>query len=79
MSEFTKSYESLKGTLVRTVIYTIGHFIIAAACVMYLTGAPIHLALTDAFVEPILNGLWFFILDRMWTSKHEKYSNTNTR
>ena len=69
MSEFTKSYESLKGTLFRTAIYTIGHFIIAAGCVMYLTGAPLHLALTDAVVEPILNGVWFFILDRLWTSK----------
>lgn len=67
MSEFTLSYNALKGTLLRTLIYTIGHFFIAAACVMYFTGASFYIALTDAVVEPILNGVWFFILDRMWT------------
>jgi len=23
-------------------------------------------ALTDAIVEPLLNGVWYFILDRLW-------------
>jgi len=69
MIELIGSYKSLKGTLLRTGIYTIGHFFIAAACVMYFTGAPWWIALTDAIVEPLLNGLWFFILDRMWISK----------
>lgn len=69
MSEFTDSYSSFKGSLFRTIIYTIGHFIIAAGCVMYFTGAPLYIALTDAIVEPILNGVWFFILDRLWTTK----------
>jgi len=69
MSEFTKSYNTLKGTLLRTGIYTIGHFLIAAACVMYFTGAPFYIALTDAIVEPLLNAVWFFVLDRLWTAK----------
>ena len=71
MSEFTKSYESFKGSILRTIIYTIGHFIIAAGCVMYFTGAPLLLALTDTVVEPILNGVWFFVLDRTWTAQNE--------
>jgi len=71
MSELTGSYKSLKGTLLRTLIYTIGHFFIAAACVMFFTGAPWWIALTDAIVEPLLNGLWFFVLDRMWTAKND--------
>lgn len=69
MSEFTKSYNTLKGTLLRTGIYTIGHFLIAAACVMYFTGAPFYIALTDAVVEPLLNAVWFFVLDRLWSAK----------
>ena len=56
----------MKGSLLRTAIYTIGHFLIAAACVMYFTGAEFWLAVTDAIVEPLLNAVWFFIRDRLW-------------
>ena len=66
--EIVNSYKTLKGTLFRTMVYTIGHFLIAAACVMYFTDADIFIAMTDAVVEPILNAVWFFILDRMWVT-----------
>ena len=69
MIEFTSSYKALKGTILRTSIYTIGHFLIAAACVMYFTGAPFYIAVTNAIVEPLLNAVWFFILDRLWIAK----------
>ena len=69
MNEFLNSYKVLKGTLLRTVIYTVGHFLIAAACVMYFTGADFSSAITDAIVEPLINALWYFILDRMWVTK----------
>jgi len=72
MNEFLNSYRVLRGTLLRTVIYTIGHFIIAATCVMYFTGADFTASLTDAIVEPILNGVWYFVLDRLWVSKKEE-------
>jgi len=68
-NEFLNSYNVLKGTLLRTVIYTLGHFLIAAGCVMYFTGADFDSAITDAIVEPILNGVWYFVLDRLWVSK----------
>ena len=55
-----------KGTLLRTVIYTIGHFFIAAACVMYFTGASFDAAITDAIVEPLINGVWYFLLDKFF-------------
>ncbi len=67
MNEFLNSYKALKGTLTRTVIYTLGHFLIAAGCVVYFTGAEFTAAITDAIVEPILNGVWYFVLDRLWT------------
>jgi len=64
--EIINSYKALKGSLFRTLIYTIGHFIIAATCVMYITGADFATAMTDAIVEPLLNAVWFFVLDRLW-------------
>ena len=63
-------YESNRGTIIRTVIYTIGHFIIAASCVMYFTGAEFSAAITDAIVEPLLNSVWYFVLDKYWASKY---------
>ena len=60
---------SMGGTLLRTVVYTIGHFIISAACVMYFTGASFDEAITNAIVEPLLNGVWYFVLDKCWNSK----------
>ena len=72
MNEFFNSYKVLKGTLLRTLVYTLGHFLIAAACVMYFTGADFISSVTDAVVEPIINGVWFFILDQ--TMPNLRYS-----
>lgn len=72
INEFLSSYKALKGTLLRTLIYTMGHFIIAAACVMYFTGADFQSAITDAVVEPILNGVWYFVLDGLWITKKDR-------
>lgn len=63
-----KKMKNLKGSLLRTGIYTAGHFLIAAFCVMYITGASFWLAVTDAVVEPLINAVWFFVLDRLWIS-----------
>ncbi|MDA8541173.1 DUF2061 domain-containing protein [Gammaproteobacteria bacterium] len=63
-------YEANRGTIIRTIIYTIGHFIIAASCVMYFTGADFSAAITDAIVEPLLNSVWYFVLDKYWASKY---------
>tara|TARA_Y100001937_G_scaffold92550_1_gene125332 strand:- start:97 stop:318 length:222 start_codon:yes stop_codon:yes gene_type:complete len=48
------------------VVYTIGHMIIAIACVMIITGASIELATIDAIVEPMINGIWFYVLHETW-------------
>ena len=63
-------YEANRRTIIRTVIYTMGHFIIAASCVMYFTGAEFSAAITDAIVEPLLNSVWYFVLDKYWASKY---------
>ena len=72
MTEFTQSYTTFKGTILRTIIYTIGHFIIAASTTMYFTGADIWSAITNAIVEPLLNAVWYFILDAIWIRKAVK-------
>ena len=58
-----------KGSLLRTLVYTIGHFLIAIVCLMLIADVSFLIALTDAIVEPIANSIWYFILDKFWASK----------
>ena len=62
-------YSNNKGSLLRTVIYTIGHFVIAITVLMFVADVSFMIALTDAIVEPIANSIWYFILDKWGTSK----------
>ena len=59
-------------SLLLTVIYTIGHFIIAVTCVTLITGASLELATIDALVEPTINAFWFYLL-------HKAYSNFKSK
>ena len=80
MTEFTKGmykvvngfYQENKGSLARTIIYTIGHFIIAITVLMSIANVSFYIALTDAIVEPLANSIWYFILDKWWASKQKK-------
>tara|TARA_E500000318_G_scaffold29510_1_gene29419 strand:+ start:1251 stop:1490 length:240 start_codon:yes stop_codon:yes gene_type:complete len=56
-------------TFARTVVYTLGHILIAATCNYFITGAQFHLATVDAIVEPLINGFWYYILDKTWSRK----------
>ena len=62
----TLKYYFKLDSLLLTVVYTIGHMVIAVVCVMVITKASFELAMTDAFIEPIINGVWFFILHSLW-------------
>ena len=64
-----KIYSNNKGSILRTIIYTIGHFAIAITVLMLVADVSFSIALTDAIVEPIANSVWYFILDKWWTSK----------
>ena len=69
----TKSiYDSNKGSILRTIIYTIGHFAIAITVLMLVADVSFGVALTDAIVEPIANSVWYFILDKWWASRSKK-------
>ena len=62
-------YQNNKGSLLRTVIYTIGHFAIAITVLMLVADVSFIIALTDAIVEPLANAVWYFLLDKFWASK----------
>ena len=65
-------YKNNKGSILRTIVYTIGHFIIAISVLMLVAEVSFTVAITDAIVEPIVNSIWYFILDKWWTSKSKK-------
>ena len=77
MTELTKGifevsknvYKSNKGSILRTIVYTIGHFAIAITVLMLVADVSFAIALTDAIVEPIANSVWYFVLDKWWASK----------
>ena len=62
-------YSNNKGSILRTIIYTIGHFAIAITVLMLIADVPFSIALTDAIVEPIANSIWYFVLDKWWASR----------
>ena len=77
MVEFTQGiysaakniYSNNRGSILRTIIYTIGHFAIAIIVLMSIAEVSFMVALTDAIVEPLDNAVWYFVLDKFWASK----------
>ena len=62
-------YSNNKGSILRTIVYTIGHFAIAITVLMLIADVSFMVALTDAIVEPLANAVWYFLLDKFWASK----------
>jgi len=62
-------YKNNKGSILRTIVYTLGHFAIAIIVLMSIADVPFSVALTDAIVEPLANAVWYFMLDKFWASK----------
>ena len=62
-------YENNKGSILRTIIYTIGHFAIAITVLILVADVSFMVAMTDAIVEPIANSVWYFVLDKWWASR----------
>ena len=65
-------YKSNRGSILRTIIYTIGHFAIAIIVLMSVADVSFMIALTDAIVEPLANAVWYFFLDKFWASKMKR-------
>ena len=62
-------FDNNKGSIIRTLVYTIGHFAIAIIVLMLIADVSFMIALTDAIVEPLANAIWYFILDKWWASR----------
>jgi len=62
-------YSKNRGSILRTIIYTFGHFLIAITCLMLIVDVSFGVAVTDAIVEPLANSVWYFVLDKWWASK----------
>ena len=65
-------YANNKGSILRTIVYTVGHFAIAITVLMLIADVSFAIALTDAIVEPLANSVWYFVLDKWWASKSKK-------
>tara|TARA_B100000424_G_C22793856_1_gene426211 strand:+ start:174 stop:395 length:222 start_codon:yes stop_codon:yes gene_type:complete len=70
MSEFTKGIWTIfkNESLTLALIYTFGHIMISMAVVKTMTGANIWEAGAVALIEPSINGIWFYVLHRVWRS-----------
>lgn len=53
-------------SLTLALVYTFGHIIIAMNVVYWMTGADLFEAGVVAFVEPMFNGVWFYVLHKLW-------------
>ena len=69
MTEFTNGiFKTIASTSAgRALVYTLGHIIIAMSVVSIVTGASLFEAGVVALVEPTLNGVWYYALDKMWS------------
>ena len=47
-----------------SIVYTVGHVVIAWACATIIFQTSFLLASADAIIEPIINGFWFFLLHK---------------
>tara|TARA_B100001250_G_C19298095_1_gene570579 strand:+ start:36 stop:257 length:222 start_codon:yes stop_codon:yes gene_type:complete len=58
--------ELMDSSLFLSIIYTLGHIIIAMTCNTLITGANLNLAALDALIEPCINGVWFYVLHKLY-------------
>jgi len=65
-------YKNNKGSILRTAVYTVGHFIIAITVLILVADVSFLVAITDAIVEPLANAVWYFILDKWWSNRFKK-------
>ena len=68
--EFTNGiFKTLTGTSIgRALIYTLGHIFIAMTVVRIVTDASLWEAGAVALIEPLINGFWYYLLDKMWSN-----------
>ena len=53
-------------SLVFTLVFSVGHVLIAATVVYVITGATLFESGLVALVEPSINAVWLYILHSLW-------------
>lgn len=73
MSEFTTGIWNIfkRNSFILALVYTIGHVIIAMTVVKIMTGSSIWEAGMVALIEPTINGVWFYVLHKLWTNVND--------
>jgi uncharacterized membrane protein len=61
---------SASATTIRTIVFTVGHFLIDFYVISTITGASPSEATLASLVAPALNGIWFWLIDRWWSQRH---------
>ena len=72
MTEFTHGIQGALKKLVTgssiglAVTYTLGHIVIVMTVVSVMTGASLWEAGAVALIEPSINGVWFYVLHKVY-------------
>ena len=72
MTEFTHGIQGAVKKLISAsslglaLVYTLGHIIIAMTVVSVMTGASLWEAGAVALIEPSINGVWFYVLHKVY-------------
>ena len=69
---YYESYFVITTSIGRACIYTCGHIIIAMNVVYWLTGASLLESGIVALLEPCINGCWYYLLDKLWTTQGDR-------
>ena len=69
MTEFTSGIFKIiiSSSFGRALIYTLGHIVISMIVVSVITNASLFEAGLVALIEPTINGLWYYRLDKLWS------------
>ncbi len=59
-------------SLMFTIVFSLGHIVIAATVVYIITGATIYESGAVALIEPSINAVWLYILHRVWKKINEQ-------
>ena len=65
--------DKMDESLFLSLIFFIGHILIAMLVVSIITGASLWEAGAVALLEPAVNSIWFYILHKLW----KKFSKNN--
>ena len=67
----------LESSLTLTIVYSIGHIIIAMSCNIIINDVSFYGALTDGIVEPLINAVWFYIIHKLVKDYFQSKTNSS--